>query len=140
MRISGHPVHPALVHFPIAFWSAASILDGLALAGMLQPAHFAWYCHVLGSVMAVPAMVTGWLEFAKLEEPLVTPGSRHMMLMSIAWICYLIALFSRTQHLMPTPAISFTSYTFSALGFLSIMWGGWLGGQLVYRYGAGRHK
>lgn len=138
MRVFGHPLHPALVHFPVAFWSVATILDVLVLCGTSQSTHLAWYCHILGSAMAMPAMLSGWLEYATLEESLVTSGSRHMMLMCVAWVFYLAALFSRTRHLMPAPQVSLMSYIFSICGLLSMIWGGWRGGELVYRYGAGR--
>ncbi|MES1189534.1 MAG: DUF2231 domain-containing protein [Steroidobacter sp.] len=137
MRIAGHPVHPALVHFPVAFWSLASILDGLVITSVMHETLLAWYCHVLGLVMAVPALFTGWLEFARLEQRIVAPAMRHMMLMGSAWICYLAALFTRTVHLVPIQAPGGITYFFSAIGFLLLMWGGWQGGELVYRHGAG---
>lgn len=138
MRIFDHPIHPALVHFPVAFWSLASVLDGLAWTGVTQHTVLAWYCHILGSVMAVPVILTGWLEFTKLEEQVVAPATRHMMFMCSAWIFYLVALFSRTTHFVPVPNPSAISYSFSLCGFLLLMLGGWQGGELVYRYGAGK--
>ena len=137
MRIAGHPIHPALVHFPIAFWSLATLLDGLTLIDVMHASTEAWYCLILGSIAAVPAMATGWYEYTKLNERTIKLGSRHMMLMCIVWVLYLAALFSRTHHrvLIDDPGI--TTYILSALGFLAMTVGGWMGGQLVYRYGAG---
>lgn len=138
MHAFSHPIHPALVHFPIAFWSTASVLDVFTASGITQNRSFAWYCLALGCAMAVPAMVTGWLEYAKLEEHLATRAFSHMVLMCTAWIFYLAAFFSRTHHISPVTDPNFLTYIFSACGFLSLIWGGWRGGELVYRYGAGR--
>jgi len=137
MRIAGHPVHPALVHFPIALWSLATLLDGLNVTGVTHAFTQAWYCLILGVVMAVPAMATGWFEYTRLNERAVKTGARHMMLMCIVWVLYLAALFSRTQHgaLVENPVL--ITYARSAAGFLTMTVGAWYGGQLVYRHGAG---
>jgi len=137
MRIAGHPVHPTMVHFPIAFWSLATLLDGLTLTGVMHVSTQAWYCLILGSVAAVLAMATGWLDYTKLDERIVKVGTRHMILMCIVWVLYLAALFSRTQHrvLVDNPGIA--TYLLSAAGFFTLIIGAWNGGQLVYRYGAG---
>jgi uncharacterized membrane protein len=34
-RIAGHPLHPALVHFPIALWSATWVWDVLGASTRL---------------------------------------------------------------------------------------------------------
>jgi len=137
MRIAGHPVHPAMVHFPIAFWSLSTFLDGLTLTGVVHASIQAWYCLILGSVVAVPAIATGWFEYTKLDERLVKLGSRHMILMCIVWMLYLAALFSRTHHML-VESSGITTYILSATGFFTMIVGSWNGGQLVYKYGAGR--
>jgi len=106
--------------------------------GVMHASTEAWYCLILGSVAAVPAILTGWLEYTKLDERLVKLGSRHMMLMCIAWVIYLAALFTRTQHRMLVNDPSITTYILSFIGFLTMIVGGWNGGQLVYGHGAGR--
>jgi uncharacterized membrane protein len=137
MRIADHPIHPALVHFPIAFWSLATLLDGLNLIDMVHASTEAWYCLILGSVMAVPAMATGWFEYTKLDERIVKLGSRHMILMGVVWVLYLAALFARTRHRELIEEPGCTTYVFSIIAFFTMMIGGWIGGQLVYRHGAG---
>ena len=137
MRIAGHPIHPAMVHFPIAFWSLATLLDGLTLIDAIHASTPAWYCLILGSVSAVPAMATGWLEYTTLDAALVKLSSRHMILMCVVWTLYLAALFSRTHHRVLIEAPGLISYGFSAFGFFIMLLGGWHGGQLVYKYGAG---
>jgi len=138
MRIAGHPVHPAMVHFPIAFWSLATLLDGFTLAGVMHVSTEAWYCLILGSVAAVPAIATGWFDYTALDKQVVKVGTRHMILMCTVWVLYLAALFTRTQHrvLVENPGVA--TYILSVTGLLTLIVGAWNGGQLVYRYGAGR--
>ena len=140
MRLFGHPLHPMLVHFPVAFWSLATILDGCTLAGIQQASLAAWYCLALASIAALPAMATGLFEFTTLEEPIASLGIRHMMLMSASWLLYLAAFMSRTAHMLLVDHLPGISYFFSIAGFLVMAWGGWCGGQLVYAHGAGYVK
>jgi len=131
-------MHPAMVHFPTAFWSLATLLDGLNLVGVTHVPTEAWYCLILGSVAAVLAIATGWYEYTRLDKQLVKLGSRHMILMCTVWVLYLAALFSRTQHRVLVENPSITTYVLSAAGFFTMLVGTWNGGHLVYRYGAGR--
>ncbi|MGA2614481.1 MAG: DUF2231 domain-containing protein [Spirochaetia bacterium] len=32
LKLLGHPVHPAIVHFPVAGWTAAVVTDALSIA------------------------------------------------------------------------------------------------------------
>jgi len=60
-RFAGHPLHPALVHFPIALWMAAVLWD---LVGWWQSSDPLWWqmsywCLALGLAAALPAIATG---------------------------------------------------------------------------------
>lgn len=46
LRLARHPLHPALVHFPIAFWTASLATEGAVLAA---GAAFSRFCRVIGS-------------------------------------------------------------------------------------------
>jgi len=107
------------------------------LTGVMHAATEAWYCLILGSAAAVPALATGWFEYTRLDERLVNLGSRHMILMCIVWMLYLAALFSRTQHRVLAENSGFTTYVLSTIGFFTMIVGGWHGGHLVYQFGAG---
>lgn len=75
--INRHPVHPAFVHHPIAFWSVSYLLD-LAYGAATHPAtaktvagiydvapylgemaKFSYYLNILGLLFAVPAVLSG---------------------------------------------------------------------------------
>ena len=137
VRLFGHPIHPMLVHLPVALWTLAAACDGLALAGVDQAWAMAWWCLAVGLGAALPAMAAGLADFRLLAEPAVSTALRHMMLMGSAWTVELIALLARSQGLGPSASPSPLPVALSVAGFLLMAAGAWHGGQLVYRFGAG---
>ncbi|MES1195937.1 MAG: DUF2231 domain-containing protein [Steroidobacter sp.] len=130
-----HPLHPALVHFPIAFWCVATLHDVGFTSGFINNGAFSWYCLILGCASALLTMATGWIDFSKLHTNLHGLAKRHMLLMTSAWMSYLVALMTRTEHgapVMPT----WLSYVCSVTGFVLLLIGAWHGGELVYAHGA----
>ena len=65
MRFRGHPIHPMLVHFPIAFWSTAGACD---VAGLFyrdfRIVEAAYACIALGVVAGLVAAAAGFMEYA----------------------------------------------------------------------------
>ncbi len=137
MRLIGHPLHPMLVHFPIAFWTLAIVCDGAAFFDVAKAWSLSCLLMALGLVMAVPAMIAGLPDFAKLKGHAVSDGTRHMMLMGIAWTLFLVSLLMRFKdgHFAENPEIA--PAILSGAGFVLMAIGGWYGGTLVYRHGAG---
>ncbi len=137
MRIFKHPLHAMLVHFPVASWSLATACDGLALAGFTQAWSYAWLLLAVGLISAVPAMIAGAIDLAKLDDVAERDGNRHMILMGSAWTVYLCAMLARLDDMTPVLEPQFVSIALSVVGFGLMMAGGWYGGQLVYHHGAG---
>jgi len=65
-----HPLHPALVHFPIGVWGIASALDVLVVIG-IKPAEI-WPISSgligVGLVMALLAMAAGVFDLVKITK------------------------------------------------------------------------
>jgi uncharacterized membrane protein len=136
-----HPLHPALVHFPIACWSLATAAD-LASLFWGEPAwRFAGVLLAIGTVAGVAAMVAGFVELVKIDSdsPMMRDVNRHMLLTMVAWTCYATSLFLRLEgtRLAKPDAIEFG---LSAIGFIALCVAGWLGGKLVYVHGLGARK
>ena len=133
-----HPLHPALVHFPVACWSLAVAADFASLH--FGAAAWSWSGGLLavGCAMAVVAMLAGLLELARVPEGVAMRDAYlHMSAMLVALLLFATSLLLRLDHLKPL-APNVASLLLDTGGFLALAAGGWLGGKLVYGYGVGR--
>jgi uncharacterized membrane protein len=137
MRLFGHPLHPMLVHFPIAFWSAGSLCDVLTLAGVAEARPIAWLAIGAGDVVAILTMTAGLIDYAELEESAVPAALRHMAWMAAAWLLYAIAFLWRSHGLHPGDGAMLLPALCGFAGFAALIGGAWQGGDLVYRHRAG---
>ncbi|GAA5073435.1 DUF2231 domain-containing protein [Lysobacter panacisoli] len=133
-----HPLHPALVHFPIATWSLATAGD---LASLLwgEPAwRFAGISIVVGTLTALAAMAAGFIELLKVgaNSPASRDVNRHMLLMMATWCCYAASLFARLDGTTLTRPDAL-GIALSATGFVVMCFAGRIGGKLVYEHGIG---
>lgn len=135
-----HPLHPALVHFPVACWSLAVTAD---VAGLwLGEAAWRWSGGLLaiGCGIALIAMLAGMLELAHVPEGAPLRDARiHMGAMLAASTFFTMRLVLRLDHLQPL-APDTVSLVLDAGGFIALVAGGWFGGRLVYGHGVGRGK
>jgi uncharacterized membrane protein len=136
-----HPLHPALVHFPIACWSLATAAD-VASLWLGEPAwRLAGLLLALGTLIALAAMATGFIELVKVgaEHPATRDLNRHLLLMLTAWCLYATSLFLRLQGTTLTRPDA-VDLGLSVGGFIVLGIGGWFGGKLVYGHGVGVSK
>ena len=140
MRILGHPLHPVIVHFPIALLLSASAADLAWLAGLTADVHIGAVLMAAGLAMGLVAMAAGLLDFTALEDSVVPHAVRHMTVMGIAWLGYAIALYLRRDILSGGGELGSISVAVSFVSALLLALGGWLGGRLVYTFGAGVSK
>ena len=130
-----HPLHPALAHFPLAFWIGSSVSDLVAL-GTRQGAwwtvsHHAVAAGILAGALALPAgLLELWLR--KLPAEALKWLMVHAGLMVGALICFMVSLSWRTVAPPPMPAVAM-----SLLGSAIVVAGGFCGGTLVYLFGVG---
>jgi uncharacterized membrane protein len=140
-RLLRHPLHPALVHFPIACWTAVPVLDLLYL---VLHAPLWWRCGywvlAIGIAMALAAMGAGLFDLIRLPatHPAQRPGQRHMLLMGSAWTLFLFDLLLRSPQSPPSAGIAWSGFALSAVAFAVLLAGAWTGAELVYRHGAGQ--
>lgn len=134
-----HPLHPALVHFPIACWSLATAAD---FAGLwLGEAAWRWSAGLLavGCAMAVAAMAAGLLELARVPEGrAMRDAYAHMSAMLLALILFGARLALGLDGLRPL-APDALSLLLDAAGFALLVLGGWFGAKLVYHHGVGQN-
>jgi len=137
-RFGGEPTHPAVVHFPLALFPAAVLFDLLALAradGSLYT-RAAFILMLAASAAAVVAILTGFIQL--LDVPSDSGAWRvaiwHMSVQLVAAMALLVSLLLRIGHVddphPPLPAV-----ILAAAGSAVLLFGGWLGGRLVFSYG-----
>jgi uncharacterized membrane protein len=135
-----HPLHPALVHFPIACWVLAVPCD---IAGWLHipQAWYAAYLLILGGVvLALPAMLAGMPDLAKLKnnKTVMAIAYRHIGFIGAAWILYLVSLMFRMgEGRAPASSPGAAATVCAVAGLAMLLAGAWHGAELVYSYGIG---
>lgn len=146
LKLGGHPLHAALVHFPVACWTAAPVLDALYLFSR-NPAWWSasFACIAVGVLAGLVAMTTGFLDLMAL--PAGHPGQeialRHMLLVSSAWCMFAVSLLFRPLHAAPSGDQAWLGLGLSLGGFGLLGLGAYAGARLVYDFGVGqtgRHR
>ncbi len=141
LRIGGHPLHPALVHFPIAAWTVVPLLDVLSL--MLRNP-FWWRCAfwllAIGAGMALFAMGAGLFDLLALPatHPAQRTAQRHLLLMGSAWCVFIGDLLLHSPSMFPSVPLIASGLALSLAGLALMFSGAYAGGKLVYDFGVGQ--
>jgi uncharacterized membrane protein len=136
-----HPIHPMLVHFPLAAWLFTAASDVAWLVnGRPFFSHMAVFLCLAGvAVGALAAMFgAGDLQRVKGQKALERIAYIHASLMGTAWVLSLVALVLRIDEMfmtrIPEPlAVIVLDFVVAAL----VLAGAFFGGELVYRHGVG---
>ncbi len=129
------PVHPLLVHFPVALWTVGSILDGVGVVtGERLPGEIARWSLVGGTITAMAAIVSGYIDFIRAQPsgPAERTAGLHQALMLAATTLYGTLAGVRAFFEPDFPILAL-----HALAFAVVATGAHQGGKLVYRYGVG---
>ncbi len=135
--IKGHPIHPMLVPFPIAFFTGALVTDIIywRTAEMMW-SHFSAWLIMAGLIMGTLAAIAGLTDFSsnrgiRSQRPAWPHALGNILAMVIAFINMLVHSRDGWTSVVPTGLI------LSAIVVIILMVTGWLGGALVYRHGVG---
>lgn len=132
MQIAGHPIHPMLIPFPIAFLVTTLVAD-LVYWGTGNPiwATAALWLVGAGVIMALAAAVAGFTDFV--AEPKIRA-------LNDAWLHFLgnllavgISAFNWYWHLGGAGAILPWGLVLSAVVVCILLFTGWKGWEMVYR-------
>jgi uncharacterized membrane protein len=136
-RLLGHPIHPMLVPFPIAFFIGAFLADlGFLKTGGAFWAEAASWLLGAGLVGAALAAAAGLTDFA---------GDRRIRALGAAWVHMLgnvtvVAIEAVNLWLRlgdPAAALPSPGAYLSGAAFLLLGLTGWMGGELVFRHRVG---
>ncbi|MDP9320854.1 MAG: Rieske (2Fe-2S) protein [Chloroflexota bacterium] len=122
----GHPLHPLLTDVPIGGLTVALVLD---LLGIYDGANWAT---LLGFGGLLLAALAGFVDLDETDGKTRQYGGIHASLMLVAAAFYLFSLLVRFGVMPGTP---YHSTLTAALGYLFIVLGGYIGGDLVFTFG-----
>jgi len=138
--VFGHPLHPALVHFPVALLLSSTIADIAWAAGLTADVRVGAIMMAGGLCGGLLAMGAGLFDFTRLESAVVPHALRHMTAVGLAWVGYAVALYLRRDVFSGVTEIGVAAIVTGLVSAALLSLGGWLGGRLVYTFGAGVSK
>lgn len=137
VSVNGHPIHPMLIPFPIAFLIGAFVTD-LAFWGtrdVFWAAASSWLL-LAGLIMGLIAAVLGLTDFLTIQRVRSQwTGWAHFLGNGLVLILALVNLLIRAGD--PVGTILPGGLILSAITFVVLLFTGWLGGELAYRYKVG---
>src|SRR5205809_3276277 len=134
-----HPLHPIIVHVPMAMWPSALIFDILSqwqIGGnaMVRLSFYAIIFGLVASLLAVPAGVLDWSGIKK-EKPAWKIGLYHMILNLVVALLFAINLGLRVHTFREQTVVVGAPFAFSIVGTALLIGSAYLGGLMVYDYG-----
>lgn len=145
-RIAGHPIHPMLIAFPVAFYVATVV----TLLAYVATGNAFWYrvamwSNIAAVVMAVVAALPGLIDLLSLprRSRARATGIRHAAFNVLALVLFTISaviLYRNVQGADDLAAGTLNTaapLTLSILGVLSTLAAGWLGWNLVQTHHVG---
>ncbi|HNP37108.1 MAG TPA: hypothetical protein PKK10_14750 [Woeseiaceae bacterium] len=138
--MKGHPLHPALVHFPLACWVLATLVDVISqfvLLPSVSGATWAALSHLLlwgGVVIALPAMIAGLVDYARLDHEVQECAELmwHILVMGTAWAIFLGAAIWRVRAAPFDSPASWPVTMLELLGSVLLVVGGYLASIIVF--------
>ena len=133
--IAGHPIHPMLVPFPIAFLVSALLTDiAYVKSGWAMWAYASSWLIGAGIVAALLAALFGFIDFFGDRRIRGAKTARlHMIgnLTAVALSAVNFVVHMRDGAMAVIPL----GITLSAIVTVLLVFTGWMGGHMVYRYG-----
>lgn len=140
VKIAGHPVHPMLVGYPVAFYTAALVCYIVYSSGG-DPFWFkvAVTANIAGVVMALLAAVVGfidWLNIPAGSKPKKV-GRSHMICNVLALVCFAVNAWLQCPKWDDAAPELGPAIILSAVGFAFTLIAGFLGWALVQKHHVG---
>ena len=132
-KIAGHPIHPMIIPFPIAFFVSTFVTDLIYLntgqAGFATASKWLLAAGIAGALLAA---LMGFIDFA---------GDRMIRSLKQAWLhlggnLLAVALEAVNLYLRaaPGPSVATTGETvLSGVVVALLLFNGWMGWEMVYR-------
>lgn len=137
--VAGHPIHPMIIPFPIGLWVFSLISDLIYLwrGNIIWRDWIAFYALLAGIIGAAVAAVFGIIDWLSIKDREVKKvADWHARLNVIALLIFIASFYLRTTNGSRWVSGSYTiPLLLSVLGVILITISGYLGGELVFKYG-----
>jgi len=134
VNINGHPIHPILIPFPIAFLTGAFVFDLIGfITNNTSFSHTGAYLSIAGVCTGVIAAIPGIIDYFYIVPPNSSAKKRatkHMLVNLTAVILFAIAFIIRGGINNHPDGLTLV-LQLTGLGFMTA--GGYMGGTMVYR-------
>jgi uncharacterized membrane protein len=140
IKIAGHPIHPMLVAYPVAFYTA-TLVCYIAYYSNQNPFWFkvAVVANLAGAIMAAVAAIPGFIDwlFIPSDSRAKKTGLFHMVCNVLALVCFgITALLECPKWEETNPAVGI-AILLTAIGFILTLAAGFLGWTLVQKHHVG---
>lgn len=136
--IAGHPIHPMLIPFPIALWVFSLVADIIYLwRGNPGWEWLAYWTLLAGCIGAVAAAIFGIIDYFSIKDKQVSKvAAWHARFNALAFLLFAASWYLRTDRGSDMVNDSLTiPIALSVVGVIAVTISGWLGGELVFKYG-----
>jgi uncharacterized membrane protein len=140
VKIAGHPVHPMLIAYPVAFYTA-TLVCYIVYSSNNNPFWFkvAVVANIAGVVMAAVAAIPGFIDWLAIpaDSRARKTGLFHLVCNVTALVCYgIVALieYKKWDDINPTLGLAIP---LTAIGFILTLAAGFLGWTLVQKHHVG---
>lgn len=140
VKIAGHPIHPMLVAFPVAFYTA-TLVCYIVYCFRGDPFWFkvAVVANIAGVLTALVAAIPGFIDwlFIPSDASAKKTGLFHMVANVVALVCYTIVaytVYNKWDDAEPTLGLAIP---LTAVGFSLTMIAGFLGWALIQKHHVG---
>lgn len=138
-KLFGHSIHQMLIVFPLGLLGAGVVFDIVFLVREEQlfaaVAYWMMIAGIAGGLIAAPFGLLDWLGIpagTRAKSVGATHGIGNVVVLAL----FAASVFLRGSETAAPPS---AAYACSFLGLLVALFTGWLGGELVTRFGVGVH-
>ena len=140
VKIAGHPVHPMLVAYPVAFYTA-TLVCYIVYSANDDPFWFrvAVIANIAGAGMAGVAAIPGFIDwlFIPKDSRAKKTGLFHMLCNVLALVCFAVVAFMECKKWEDTQPTLGIAIPLTALGFILTLVAGFLGWTMVQKHHVG---
>lgn len=140
VKILGHPVHPMLIAYPVAFYTA-TLVCYIVYGSNGNPFWFkvAVVANIAGIVMAAIAAIPGFIDWLSIpsDSRAKKTGLFHMVCNVLALVCFAVTAFIEYPKWNDEHPGSGVAVVFTAIGFILTLTAGFLGWTLVQKHHVG---